>query len=185
MWDSGIDIDTYYLNYQADHVDLIMGSMEYAISSVGGFCVGSSYVVDHQRLSGQGYCFSASLPPMLAAAAITAIDTMEKQTDMFLELNNVCRKMHAHLLELRRFRVGGHKDAPVKHLYLRQSSECVTNDEKLLRDITAEVSPLHSIRIINLVLISTLISTWVWLDIKIHFYWYYYISNNNYQIYQH
>lgn len=39
---------------QTDHLDLIMGSLEYAIPSVGGFCVGTSYVVDHQRLSGLG-----------------------------------------------------------------------------------------------------------------------------------
>lgn len=31
-----------------------------------------------QRLSGQGYCFSASLPPMLAAAAIEALNIMEE-----------------------------------------------------------------------------------------------------------
>lgn len=31
-----------------------------------------------KRLSGQGYCFSASLPPMLAAAAIEALNIMEK-----------------------------------------------------------------------------------------------------------
>ena len=133
-----------------------MGSMEYAISSVGGFCVGSTYVVDHQRLSGQGYCFSASLPPMLAAAAITAIDTMENQTEMFLELNNVCRKMHAHLSELKGFRVGGHKDAPVKHLYLRESTECLRSDEKLLRDITTEVSPNRCIFFLE-IMISILI----------------------------
>lgn len=30
-----------------------------------------------KRLSGQGYCFSASLPPMLAAAAIEALNIME------------------------------------------------------------------------------------------------------------
>ncbi|KAF3848715.1 hypothetical protein F7725_015212 [Dissostichus mawsoni] len=30
------------------------------------------------RLSGQGYCFSASLPPMLAAAAIEALNIMEE-----------------------------------------------------------------------------------------------------------
>lgn len=31
-----------------------------------------------KRLSGQGYCFSASLPPMLAAAAIEALNIMEE-----------------------------------------------------------------------------------------------------------
>jgi 7-keto-8-aminopelargonate synthetase-like enzyme len=33
-----------------------------------------------QRLSGAGYCFSASLPPMLATAAISALDIIEKNT---------------------------------------------------------------------------------------------------------
>ena len=37
-----------------------------ALASIGGFCCGDREVVDHQRLSGLGYCFSASLPPYLA-----------------------------------------------------------------------------------------------------------------------
>ena len=34
--------------------------------------------VSSQRLSGQGYCFSASLPPLLAAAAVEALNIMEE-----------------------------------------------------------------------------------------------------------
>lgn len=48
-----------------------------ALSSVGGFCCGNHEMVDHQRLSGLGYCFSASLPPYLATAAIGALDVLE------------------------------------------------------------------------------------------------------------
>jgi serine palmitoyltransferase len=44
---------------------------------VGGFCAGDREIVDHQRLSGLGYCFSASLPPFLATAAIGALDILE------------------------------------------------------------------------------------------------------------
>ena len=47
-----------------------MASLENSAASSGGFCVGTKFVIDHQRLSGLGYCFSASLPPMMAAAAI-------------------------------------------------------------------------------------------------------------------
>ena len=32
-----------------------------------------------QRLSGAGYCFSASLPPMLASAAIEALNIIEQK----------------------------------------------------------------------------------------------------------
>jgi hypothetical protein len=37
-----------------------------SLASIGGFCAGDREIVDHQRLSGLGYCFSASLPPYLA-----------------------------------------------------------------------------------------------------------------------
>lgn len=39
-----------------------------------------------QRLSGQGYCFSASLPPLLAVAAREALTKMEDDPQMFDEL---------------------------------------------------------------------------------------------------
>lgn len=38
----------------------------------------SECVLCRQRLSGQGYCFSASLPPMLASAAIEGLNIMEE-----------------------------------------------------------------------------------------------------------
>lgn len=47
-----------------------------ALASVGGFCAGEREIVDHQRLSGLGYCFSASLPPLLATAALGALRTL-------------------------------------------------------------------------------------------------------------
>jgi len=37
-----------------EDVDLVMASLEYAIGGVGGFCVGTSYVVEHQTLAGLG-----------------------------------------------------------------------------------------------------------------------------------
>ena len=48
-----------------------------ARASGGGFWAGDRAIVDPQRLSGLGYCFSASLPPFLATAAIGALDTLE------------------------------------------------------------------------------------------------------------
>jgi serine palmitoyltransferase len=54
-------------------VEVVCGTLGAALASVGGFCVGYHEVVDPQRLSGSGYCFSASLPPYLAAAAAAAV----------------------------------------------------------------------------------------------------------------
>ena len=57
-----------------------------SLASVGGFCAGKTYVVDHQRLSGLGYCFSASVPPMMAVGAMEALDIMEQSPEMFSRL---------------------------------------------------------------------------------------------------
>ncbi len=39
---------------QLDDIDLIMGTLETSIGSIGGFCVGTTYVVEHQTLAGLG-----------------------------------------------------------------------------------------------------------------------------------
>mmetsp|Transcript_5160 Transcript_5160/g.12599 ORF Transcript_5160/g.12599 Transcript_5160/m.12599 type:complete len:493 (+) Transcript_5160:89-1567(+) len=57
--------------------EIVAASMSNALASVGGFCCGDREICDHQRLSGSGYCFSASLPPFLATAALRALDVIE------------------------------------------------------------------------------------------------------------
>lgn len=61
-------------------------SLDTAVASVGGFCAGKRHVIDHQRLSGLGYCFSASVPPMMAAAAIEALNIMQSEPERFARL---------------------------------------------------------------------------------------------------
>ena len=64
-----------------------------AVASMGGFCAGKSYIIDHQRLSGLGYCFSASMPPMLASGAIEALHIMERSPEMFSKVRHNAKRM--------------------------------------------------------------------------------------------
>jgi serine palmitoyltransferase len=48
-------------------------SLENALGSIGGVTVGNEEIVDHHRLSGAGYCFSASSPPFTASATISSL----------------------------------------------------------------------------------------------------------------
>ncbi|XP_059400315.1 serine palmitoyltransferase 1-like isoform X2 [Carassius carassius] len=80
---------TEHFGVNIDDIDLISANMENALASIGGFCCGRSFVIDHQRLSGQGYCFSASLPPMLASAAIEALNIMEEDPGNNIDIS-VC-----------------------------------------------------------------------------------------------
>lgn len=56
-----------------DDVDIVCVSLDTSFASVGGMCAGSAEIVDHQRLSGVGYVFSASSPPYTATAAMQAM----------------------------------------------------------------------------------------------------------------
>uniref|UniRef100_A0A0N5BVP3 Serine palmitoyltransferase 1 n=1 Tax=Strongyloides papillosus TaxID=174720 RepID=A0A0N5BVP3_STREA len=72
---------TEHFNVDIIEVDMIMASLENAFASTGGFCAGRSYVVGHQRLSGLGYCFSASLPPLLATAVSEELKIIQSEPE--------------------------------------------------------------------------------------------------------
>uniref|UniRef100_A0A673C201 Serine palmitoyltransferase 1 n=1 Tax=Sphaeramia orbicularis TaxID=375764 RepID=A0A673C201_9TELE len=118
---------TEHFGVNIDDIDLISANMENAVASIGGFCCGRSFVIDHQRLSGQGYCFSASLPPMLAAAAIEALNIMEEDP------GTKCCSVHSNLTP--GLRLVGVPFAPALHLQLDRSSGSRDSDMQLLRNI--------------------------------------------------
>lgn len=65
----------------ADAAEIVGASLSTAVASIGGFCTGSKEVVEHQRLSGLGYCFSASQPPYTAVAATKALEILADEGD--------------------------------------------------------------------------------------------------------
>ena len=66
----------------SEQCDLYCASLDHSTATVGGFCIGSNQVVDHQRLSGAGYCFSASSPPYTATAAILALEHIQQHPEL-------------------------------------------------------------------------------------------------------
>ncbi|KAL6736299.1 hypothetical protein Aduo_006667 [Ancylostoma duodenale] len=100
-------------------VDMVMGSLENAMASTGGFCVGRSYVVGHQRLSGLGYCFSASLPPLLATAASEGLKIINEQPERVARVQRFAVAVHRGLeaaFEGSNFAVQGVALSPMKHI---------------------------------------------------------------------
>merc|ERR1712187_522487 len=68
-----------HCNVEGSRIDAIIGSLEYAIAGVGGFCAGRKSIVEHQRLDGAGYCFSACCPPSACAAAISMLEDIDTE----------------------------------------------------------------------------------------------------------
>jgi len=113
---------TEHLNVDILDVDLISAETERAIPSIGGFCAGSAYVVDHQRLAGLGYCFSASLPPYLARAASTALKIIQNEPTRLCRLRANAKFFHKQLQSAVEhshvFDLTGDEISPIKHLLL-------------------------------------------------------------------
>lgn len=130
---------TEMLNIDKTEVDLICGSLEASVESVGGFCVGTHFIVEHQRLSGLGYCFSASQPPFLTQAAISALDLFEKDPSIFEQLRQVATKVDEKFKQLTRLQLGGDHISPVKHLYVKDEKSDAEAEE-MLRKISDQVS---------------------------------------------
>ncbi|KAF5292962.1 hypothetical protein FQR65_LT11079 [Abscondita terminalis] len=105
---------TEHFGVDRSDVDMIMGSLEGSLGSIGGFCVGASVIVEHQRLSSLGYCFSASLPPFLSQVAISALDIFEKDPSMFGNLKKQCLRVHRRLTDMEGYIVISDPISPLK-----------------------------------------------------------------------
>ncbi|KAJ2718834.1 serine palmitoyltransferase component [Coemansia sp. Benny D115] len=110
---------TDHFNIDPHNVDLLIGALCFAIGASGGFCCADKELVEHQRLSGLGYCFSASMPGILTVAASDAIQALEASPDSYL----VSMRENAVLLRtlLKRIpglQVDGDQESPLVHIRL-------------------------------------------------------------------
>lgn len=126
---------TEFFNIPRSEIDLIIGSLETSIGSIGGFCVGTSFVIDHQRLSGLGYCFSASQPPLLASAAIASLDIMENNLQLLKSLTDNALMMHHGIKEIPMLECFSFAESPLKHVHLKEEKDYDT-EKKLLSAIS-------------------------------------------------
>ena len=78
-------------------VEITTVDMSPAFGSLGGLCVGTEEVIDHQRLSGAGYCFSAAAPPFYSAAGLAALAVVAKDPP-FARLRENARRLKTKLV---------------------------------------------------------------------------------------
>lgn len=102
-------------------VDIATADLGNAVAAVGGYCVGGWDVVNHQRLSGAGYCFSASQPPFLATAATVALEILEQRGEPLiakLRANIATFRQALGVAELKNagWYVDGHHLSPLMHV---------------------------------------------------------------------
>lgn len=74
-------------HFNLEHeVDLIMGTYSKSLAAIGGFVVGSKDVINYIKHTGRSMIFSASLPPALVASVSEALDIIEEQPQLRIQL---------------------------------------------------------------------------------------------------
>ncbi|KAL8130698.1 hypothetical protein V2J09_019853 [Rumex salicifolius] len=130
---------TEYFGVPIEKIDIVTAAMGHALATEGGFCTGSARVIEHQRLSSSGYVFSASLPPYLASAAISAIDVIEENPALMNTLKENIALLWAELKGLQGLEIASDPHSPIVFLRMTHSSGSSKDDLKLLEDLAHQV----------------------------------------------
>ena len=64
-----------------DRIDLLMGTFSKSLATVGGFVAGERVVIDHVKHHARSEIFSAAPPPASVAAALKAIEIVEREPE--------------------------------------------------------------------------------------------------------
>jgi len=84
-------------NVDASQVDMLVGSLAGPLCAGGGFCAGSTDVVQHQRISAASYTYSAALPAMLATTASETLNMLQTNPDILVQCRENIKAIRAQL----------------------------------------------------------------------------------------
>ncbi|KAM6501319.1 serine palmitoyltransferase [Amanita muscaria] len=113
---------TELYNVPASQIDMLIGSIAIGLLSCGGFCAGSEEVINHQRINGLSFVFSASMPALLSVCASEAINTFRNTPSIFTQLQDNVRAARAILDRVDCITIPSHHASPIIHIYIRKSS---------------------------------------------------------------
>ncbi len=83
-----------------NEVDLIMGTFSKSFASIGGFIAGAASTIHWIKHLARPLIFSASLPAPNAAAALAALDVMEREPERAERVNAIAERMRQGYREL-------------------------------------------------------------------------------------
>ncbi|QRV98911.1 aminotransferase class I and II protein [Ceratobasidium sp. AG-Ba] len=128
---------TELYNVPATEVDMLVGSIANGLCSAGGFCAGSSVVVNHQRINGTSFVFSAALPALLAVAGSEAISILTSTPSALAALHENSRIMRGAIEKIEQIDITSHPASPVIHFTLKTLSS-LPSTQSVLQQIVDE-----------------------------------------------
>ncbi|RXW22768.1 hypothetical protein EST38_g3074 [Candolleomyces aberdarensis] len=110
---------TEIYNVPASKVDMLIGSCAIGLCAGGGFCAGSNIVVDHQRINGPSFVFSAAMPALLAVSASEGINIFRSTPSIFETLQENVRAARAILDKVEYLTIPSHPASPLIHIQIK------------------------------------------------------------------
>ena len=107
---------------RATQIDMLVGSVANGLNSSGGFCAGSRIVVDHQRINGTSFVFSAAVPALLAVSASEGINILRNTPSILSTLQENVRAICAVLERVETLTIPSHTASPIIHVHLRSAA---------------------------------------------------------------
>lgn len=84
-------------NVDASQVDMLVGSLAGPLCAGGGFCAGSTDIVEHQRITAASYTYSAALPAMLATTASETLNMLQTNPEVLVQCRENIKAMRSQL----------------------------------------------------------------------------------------
>ena len=123
-------LDYAYLNLK-DDIDIVCGSFEFCMNSVGGFLAGNINKIYKCRLFAAGYIFSASSPPYSCTAAKDSFERIEKNGKKMKEGLDVIKKEFRKKMEkIKNVEIVGNEESSCLLLKCENVDKMVNNLRK-------------------------------------------------------
>lgn len=116
-------------------VDILMGTMSKALGAEGGYVCGSQRLIDYLRNKTRSYIFSTSLAPCTIAAALCALQIIEREPQRVQNLhgniNRFCQCLRQAGLS---DRIPARADTAIIPIYIGDEAQAVKVSERLLAE---------------------------------------------------
>jgi 8-amino-7-oxononanoate synthase len=112
-------------------IDINMGTLSKALASCGGYIAGDKELIEHLRFLAPGFIFSVGLSPPDTAAAIAALDILEREPDRVRQLReiSILFRKHARLCGLD---MEGDEITPIAALVVGDTEQTILLSQRLL-----------------------------------------------------
>ncbi len=121
-----------HFNFDPKEVDIWMGTLSKALASCGGYIAGSQKLVDFLKFNADGFVYSAGISPANAAAALAALNILEREPLRVARLHENCNFIRSRLQQ-GGVDIGDNYNTPIIPVMTRDFQKTVAFCEELLK----------------------------------------------------